>query len=151
MKLSGTFSIGSQLYFVLMNETKSYVTYTIFNRFTKSDSYRHVMGETPQDIVLKSRGAFEKYADARYLRCHMKRMRTTGVVTASNALTISEIERFLDVVRFATMYSFSANNILGHSERNVGIDKLSTFSASDRNLTFAYEKINNEFQSFSIN
>lgn len=151
MKLSGTFSIGSQLYFVLMNETKSYVTYTIFNRFTKSDSYRHVMGETPQDIVLKSRGAFEKYADARYLRCHMKRMRTTGVVTASNALTISEIERFLDVVRFATMYSFSANNILGHSERNVGIDKLSTFSASDRNLTFAYEKKNNEFQSFSIN
>lgn len=148
--LSGKFSIETQLYFLQIDEKKSYVLYTIFNKFTKSDSYRYVMGEAPADIVLQSREAFMRYADERYLRCRMKRMRATGELTASNLNAIAEISKFLDVLRFASTYSFSANNIISKTEQVVGTDKVVRFSAEDGNLTFSYEKQNGQYTEIMI-
>lgn len=150
MKLSGMVQLGQQNYFLVYNDTRTYITYTLYNKYSKADSYRYVMGEALQDIVLTNKMAFEKYADARYLRCHAKQMKVTGMVTTTNTSTLPDIERILDVLRFADTYQFTANNIIQNSSSSVGIDVYQNFSASDRNLVYDFEKKNGMFVGIHI-
>lgn len=140
MKLAGTFSVGSESYFIFVNNDSRGREYSCFGSMTKDDSIRVAMGDSPAEKVMHKvidfSGDCSKY--------FVGRIRDSVSGKVSTAGNVNLLKQMLDLMAYARHYSFGADDVTVNSTDVEFGQEHSYFSAEDGTLSYKYEKLNSD-------
>lgn len=140
MKLAGTFSVGSESYFIFVNNDSRGREYSCFGSMTKDDSIHVAMGNSPAEKVMHKvidfSGDCSKY--------FVGRIRDSVSGKVSTAGNVNLLKQMLDLMAYARHYSFGADDVTVNSTDVEFGQEHSYFSAEDGTLSYKYEKLNSD-------
>ena len=148
MNLAGSITIGTQQYFLFLNDVKASMTYIVYNKYHKDDVAKFVKGEALDHVVLQNVKAFEYYATPEYAIEGVSRTKVSGKVKAFGNNKI--ITKVLDTVSFAGTYTFRKDDIALDENSMQDGELCHTFHAEDNNLAYSYTLLNNLYKQLII-